>query len=437
MSAPIRTGRALAQQRLGGIAFLAVIGVLVALTIAVYDKAFTPVTHVTLTTDRAGNQLTEHADVKLRGLVVGEVRGVTSRGDGAVLDLALKPGEAGKIPADVRAQLVPKTLFGEKEVDLVTSSTTGPFLRSGSHIDQDHSATAVETERAVDDLLPLLRSLRPADLSKALNALSTSLRGRGDELGANLARTASYLRSLNPSLPTLQQDMAGLADFANSTADATPNLLRVLDNLSASSRNLVEEKGSLDAFLDSTTSFAATTKDVVAKNEAALVTLAATSKPVLDVYAKYAYEYPCMAKALAYLQGPIEASEGGLQAGLHITLEATRDNGGYDGSMVPQYGDTGGPIHCYSLDPKHPVIPARDYYNPYDGYYDGQSVDPVTGKPPCTHTPCAEPPPGGRQDSSALRLVIAGKMDATPDAVPDVAVLLLRAAATGQTVGLA
>ncbi|MCU1600655.1 MAG: mammalian cell entry protein [Frankiales bacterium] len=433
MSAPVRSGRALARQRLGGIAFLVVIGLLVALTVALYNKAFTRVTHVSLSTDRAGNQLSKGADVKLRGLVVGEVRDVRSAGDGAVLDLALEPAQARRIPADVRAQLVPKTLFGEKEVDLVTTSTAGPVLHDGSRIGQDHSQTAVETERAVDDLLPLLKALRPDQLSEALNALSTALRGRGDELGRSLVRTASYLRSLNPDLPTLQQDLAGLADLANNTADASPHLLEVLDNLSASSRHLVQEQASLDDFLTGSTSFAATTQAVVAENEKSLVTLAATSRPVLALYARYAFEFPCMSKALAALEAPIEASFGGLQAGLHITLEATRDNGGYDGSTVPRYGDTGGPIHCYGLDPAHPVVPARDYYNPYDGYYDGQEVDPVTGKPPCTHTPCAEPPPGGRaDDAAALRAVVAGKMGTTPD----IALLLLRPAASGSTVGL-
>jgi virulence factor Mce-like protein len=395
---------------------------------------------VTLRTDRAGNQLSAHADVKLRGVVVGEVRSVRSDGTGAVLDLALDPDRARLVPADVTAQLLPKTLFGEKEVVLSTATATapgaGPFLHAGSVIDQDHSSTARETETAVNDLLPLLRSLRPQDLSTALNALATALRGRGERLGEQLSRTAAYLRRFNPSLPTLQQDLAGLADVARTTADATPDLLRVLDNLSASSRDLVQERASLDRFLTSTTGFAAETRSIVADNERRLVSLAADSRPVLDLYATYSYEFPCMTKALAYLEQPIEATLGGRQSGLHITLEPVRDNGGYDATMRPRYGDTGGSIRCYSLDPAHPVVPARDYYNPYDGYYDGQEVDPVSGKPPCTHTPCAEPPPGGPADGStaAMRLVLAGKMGPHP---PDVAVLLLRPLAEGAEIGLA
>ena len=432
MSAPVRRGRAAARQRLAGVAFLVVIGLLVWLTVLLYNKAFIPVTHVVLKTDRVGNQLTSGADVKLRGVLVGEVRGVHSDGGGAVLDLALDPEQAKRIPADVSAQLLPKTLFGEKFVALNASTSDGPHLHAGSVIEQDHSAAARETETAVNDLMPLLKALKPQDLAVTLNALSTALRGRGDQLGRNLESTASYLRQLNPSLPTLQQDLSGLADLANTTADAAPDLLTVLDNLAASSRSLVQERTALDTFLTATTGFATTTKAIVATNERNLVSLAAESRPVLAVYAKYAGEFPCMSAALSALEAPIEASFGGRQSGLHITVEATRDNGGYDPGMEPFYGDTGGKL-CYGLDPKHPVIPATDYYNPYDGYYDGQEVDPITGKPPCTHHPCAEPPPGGPADDAALRVVIAGKMDT----IPDVAVLLLRPLAQGQTVGLA
>ena len=56
MSAPIRTGRGLVRQRLSGVAFLLVIGLLLWLAIALYAKAFTPVVHLSLETDRAGNQ---------------------------------------------------------------------------------------------------------------------------------------------------------------------------------------------------------------------------------------------------------------------------------------------------------------------------------------------------------------------------------------------
>jgi virulence factor Mce-like protein len=355
--APV-TGAALAWRRVAGVTFLAVIAGLVALTVALYQKAFTPVVNVTLLTDRIGNQLSAQADVKLRGLVVGRVRSVHAEADGASIKLALDPKRVGLIPENVSAQLIPKTLFGEKFVDLVLpADPAAQHLRSGDVIPQDRSATALETERVLNDLLPLLKSLRPQELSITLNALSTALRGRGDRLGDNLVTAGAYFRRLNPSLPQAGSDLQGLADLANNVATATPDLVRVLDNLSASSRNLVSERAALDTFLTSTQGFAASARSIVAENEQALVDLSQDSVASLQLFARYSPELPCFLTGLARYEPIVARTFGGAQAGLHITLETTVDNKGYAPGQEPKYRDTRGPA-CWRL--PHPPVPEPD-----------------------------------------------------------------------------
>jgi phospholipid/cholesterol/gamma-HCH transport system substrate-binding protein len=434
MSAPRPRGAALVRQRVLGIAFLAVIAMLVSLTVALYQKAFTPVVHVTLEAGTVGNQLTRGADVKARGVLVGQVRSIRSTGNGARLDLALDPSRVDLLPKDVSAQLLPKTLFGEKFVALqIKPGDTSGHLHDGDVISQDRTTTALETEKAVNDLLPLLRSLKPADLSATLNALSTALRGRGDQLGSTFAGSASYLKRLNPSLPTLQQDFVGLADLASSTADATPNLLGVLDNLSFSSRSLVQEKGQLDVFLTATNDVTASADSLLRANQTRLVALARDSLPSLTVFAEQSPGYPCLFKSLTALEPKLEDGFGGRQPGLHITLELTQDNGAYTADQKPVYADTGGTT-CRGLDPAHPEVPMTLYYNPYDGYYDGQEVDPYTGKPPCTHKPCAEPPTGGRASQQrVLAEAFAPILQVPVNQVPDLAGLLLGPVVQGAT----
>ena len=110
MKAPKRTG--VGQKvmlRVYGVVFLLVMALLIGLSIATYQKAFVDVVHVTLQTDKVGNQLAPPSDVKLRGLIVGEVRNVTSDGSTATVDLALDPDSVGLIPSNVSARLLPKT----------------------------------------------------------------------------------------------------------------------------------------------------------------------------------------------------------------------------------------------------------------------------------------------------------------------------------------
>lgn len=425
MSAPAALGRAaVARRRLSGVAFLVIVGLLVALTVALYQKAFTPVVRVSLKTDRIGNQLAAPADVKLRGVLVGEVRKVSSSGKGATIDLALKPEKVKDIPANVQAQLIPKTLFGEKYVLLVLPDLPSPQrIKGGDVISQDRSRTALETEKVIDDLLPLLQSLKPQDLSTTLNALSTALRDRGDKLGANLARTGAYFARFNPSLPTLAQDMAGLADFSNNTADATPALLAVLDNLSASSRNLVQEKASLDSFLASTSTFAGSAQSILAQNEARLVTLARDSLPSLTLYARYSPEYPCFLAGLARYDPIVEKTFGGLQPGLHITVEVTTDNGPYTPGQEPKYRDSR-PPYCDGL--PRPKVPAGDTSFD-DGYRSGTT-------PTTAATSLFLDPTSG--SDAALAAVTAPVLGVPVDRVPDLVTMLFGPVARGTTVGL-
>ncbi|MCW2543730.1 MAG: mammalian cell entry protein [Frankiales bacterium] len=382
MAPPLVKGRALARRRVAGVVFLLVVAMLVSLSVAMYQKRFTSVAKVSLETDRAGNQLSAPADVKLRGLIVGEVRKIHSTGDHVTLDLAMKPEELHKIPKSVRAQLLPKTLFGEKEVSLVLpADTSGPRLAAGDTIGQDRSTTAIETETALNDLLPLLQSLKPERLSVTLNALSEALRGRGNRLGDSFAKDAAYFRQFNPSLPRLADDMAGLAQVANDYADTTPDLLRTLDNFSFSSRSLVQEQARLDTFLRSTKDFADSAQSIVAKSEQQFIDLAKDSVQPLKLYASFSNYYPCMLNTLAFQEVEGERVFGGAQPGLHITLEATTDKGPYVPGQEPKYKDTYN-AGCFGMDPAHPIVPMPAYRQPQDGYQDDQPPDdPGTGPP--------------------------------------------------------
>jgi virulence factor Mce-like protein len=423
---------ALVRLRLSGVAFLVVIALLVGLTIALYQKAFTPVVKVTLLSDRIGNQLSAPADVKLRGLIVGEVRSVASKGSGATIALALDPSKIALIPKNIEARLVPKTLFGEKFVDLVLPvAPSADHLRAGDVISQDHSKTAIETERVLDDMLPLLQSLKPAELSLALNALSSSLRGRGNRLGANFVKVDAYFKQLNPELPAIQEDFRGLADVTNSYAAAAPDLLRLVDNAAAVSRNVVDQKQELATFLSSTSTFSDTFTNFLNENDDRLITLASASRPALQVYARYSPEYPCLLKGLTTWQQRVENSFGGLQPGLHITLEVTKDNGAYTQGQEPKYLEDRGP-QCYGL--PRPQVPAPDI-NYRDGYKDGQrgTVQAVPG----TAANPALYPAGAVAQRQLLDTVVAPVLGVPYDGVPDIAELLFGPMARGATVGLA
>jgi phospholipid/cholesterol/gamma-HCH transport system substrate-binding protein len=455
---PIRRGGALAKQRLFGLVFLAVLAGLVLLTVALYQKTFSDTVTVTLEADRIGNQLSKGGDVKARGLVVGEIRDVRSTGGGAEVELAIQSDEAGKIPADVTAQLLPKTLFGEKYValDPDLGSPAQP-LEDGDVIAQDRSETAREFATALDNLLPLLQTLKPQQLSITLNAVSSALRGRGDQLGENLEIVDTYLQEFNPELGRLEANNRGLADYADILDESAPDFLRVLDNLSFLNRSLVDQEDELNTFLTSTTGFTSEMGSFLEQNESRFITLAADSLPNLEVLARYSPEFPCLSAALAVQnQGVLYDTLGGRQPGLHITLEIIRNQGPYRDGDQPRFGEDAGPT-CRGLPPNEKIIPFPADVEVVDGYCDeeeqanpgvqngcdgrGEDAEQGPPAPPAAAVdPTADPARAlapREVDRAAVGAVVGPVLGVAPRDVPDLAVLLFGPVARGTTAGLA
>jgi virulence factor Mce-like protein len=408
--------------RLYGLVFIAVLALLLSLAVAVYQQAFTPVVRVTLEADSLGNQLDPRADVKLRGLLVGEVRAVRADGEKATLDLALKPEHVAHIPADVHARLLPKTLFGEKYVDLVAPrGSSARAIRAGDVITQDRTKVGIELQQLLNDLLPLLRTVQPGKLNATLSAFSTALEGRGDRIGDNLVRVEDYLRRLNPHMPSLREDIARFADVAEVYGDAAPDLMKILRNTVTTSRTLVEKREQLAAALTATTGVAGTADEFLDANGDRLITLGRVSRPTLDLFARYAPEYPCLLKGLVH-QG--EASEEAFRGGkMRITLEVVRQRPAYEPGEEPRYGERSGP-NCRGL--PGPPVPA-----PPTKLNDGTSSGGSSALPGGLNVSATE------AEQRAVGSLVAPAMGVPADEVPPVATLLFGPMARGTAVSVA
>ena len=109
-----------------GVAFLCLLLAGVWLTYGVFTQKFTHFDEVTLDASTIGLQMPERADVKIRGVIVGEVLGFTATDAGATVKLGIYPDQLHTIPRNVTGAIVPKTLFGEKYVSLVVPADPSP-----------------------------------------------------------------------------------------------------------------------------------------------------------------------------------------------------------------------------------------------------------------------------------------------------------------------
>jgi virulence factor Mce-like protein len=405
----VRTDRGLrVKRRLQGVGFLVVVAALLGLTVAIYNKSlpWQSSDQVTLEADRIGNQLVVPADVKLDGVLVGRVSGVSTTGSIAKLNLQIAKDRIDEIPAGVVARILPKTLFGEKFVDLVIPPGTpsdGPKLKAGDVIRQDRSSTAIELQTVFNHLVPLLRSLNPAQLSITLSNLATALRDRGDALGRNLTLVNDFFTRFNKDLPNFNHDISALADMASNYADATPDLLAMLRNFSVNAKTITEKQDVYAQFLAGSSDFASTAANVFGQNSDRLIQLANVSKPVLALYAKYSVVLECLPNGLSIYDRTRLEQAFGQGPYLHITLTPVGNRGAYKPSDRPRKSDITSltlPPNCFGLPHgKHGLHPVYSRY-PGDHPSDNYACAGYTAPPTC---PTVGPPNAASTSSSGKK----------------------------------
>ncbi|GAA0504815.1 MCE family protein [Saccharopolyspora thermophila] len=388
---PLMTPQVLRRRALG-LAFLLCMALFVSLTVAVYQKKFTPSVDVVLRAASTGNQLLPESDVKVRGMVVGRVVSVKSTGDGAELYLALDPERAKELPSNVSARLLPRTLFGERYVSLeLPEQAAADTLTSGAVIEQDRTRAGIELEQVLADTMPVLQAVHPDDLAVTLNALDQALAGRGKPLGETLSQLNTYLDGINPSVPDLRENLRELVGVARTYEQAAPDVIEALGNLSTTARTLVEQRQNLTALTGQLTTTSGDLTMFLQNNRQNIIQLGEAQRPTLDVLAKYAPEYPCFLREMAEFVPRIRRAfgEGTPEPGLHITLEITPHRGRYvPGQDEPEFADKRGP-RCYDVDPLPDPVP--EY--PPDGPFKDGSVPPPASRPAGGLTPPASTAP--------------------------------------------
>ena len=337
-------------RRAAGVVFLLVMAALATLSIQVYQEKFSDDVVVTLKTDRVGNQLNESSEVKARGVVVGNVRAVHGGYDGATIDLALEPDMLPRLPKDVTALLIPKTLFGERYVQLsIPDESRKDPLQAGDVIRQDRSENAIELERVFDDLLPVLKAVQPQKLATTLTAISTALEGRGERIGEAMASTAAYLEEFNPNLPKLTDDLRALAEVSELYGDIAPDLLDALTDSSVTLNTVADERVQLTTLYAQVTRSAQDVTIFLRNNKDNLIRLATTSREPLVLAATYSRSFPCTLKALTDLKPSVDAmlGAGTGKPGFNVNVSFTESRGKYvPGKDDPVYTASGGP-RCY------------------------------------------------------------------------------------------
>ncbi|BBY78584.1 virulence factor Mce family protein [Mycolicibacterium parafortuitum] len=362
-----------ARRPLVGLATVVVLAAVVALAVGLFRGSFTTTVPVTVVSQRAGLVMDPDAKVKLHGAQVGSVHAIESLPDGkAAIHLAMDPAYMDIIPSDVGVDIASSTVFGSKYIELVPpAQPSADSLRPGQVLDVEH--VTVEINTVFEQLSAVLAKVEPAKLNQTLGALATALDGRGDQIGQTMADFDAFLGTIEPSLPTMEHELAVAPTVIGTYADVAQDLVDTMGAATTISETVVAEQGNLDTLLVSVIGLSDVGTDVIGGNRQAISTVMDLLVPTTDLLNQYHEALNCgLGGAVHLAKAPGTPVPGGL---LLQTIVLGQERYRYPQNL-PKVAAKGGP-QCTDLPKvpfqKHPPFVITDV-NANPAQYGNQGI---------------------------------------------------------------
>ena len=193
------------------------------------------------------------SDVRIMGVKVGTVVDVVP--EGPTVRVVMRYDSQYRVPADVKAIIVPPSLVSDRYVQLAPAYTGGPTLRDGAELPVERTVAPLEVDEIYAALDELAQTLGPEGvnstgaLSRLLAAGRENLEGNGEQLGQTLDDLASAIETLSEGRHDLFGTIENLQEFTTVLAESDQEIRNFNEQLAEVSEQLAAEREELAAAL--------------------------------------------------------------------------------------------------------------------------------------------------------------------------------------------
>lgn len=230
------------------------------------------------------------SSVRVLGVQVGQITGVTPQGPVVRVDMRVDPGV--QIPANAGAVVVAPSLVSDRYVQLTPAYDSGPVMASGTVIPKDHTATPMEIDDLYGSLDKLSTSLGPnganagGALSNLLDTAAKNLDGNGKNINDTVTELADLSRTLDDSKGDLFSTVRNLQSFTTALADSDDQLNQFYARVADVTGFLADDSDDVGKALSSLASSLGDVQQFVEENRDLLTSnvdkLASVSKVLVD-----------------------------------------------------------------------------------------------------------------------------------------------------------
>jgi virulence factor Mce-like protein len=276
--------------------------------------------------DTAGQGLTSKSDVKIHGTGIGIVKKVTLVNGRALVKLQISHSQ--KVPVGSKATVRPKTLFGEKFIDIDPGTpqveAKGPFMKNGDHI--TNTTGGFELENVLAKAYPLLKDVRPSDLTVILDTLAQGGQGEGPAINRQLGnfQTLSDIGVAHDA--DTRRFLDDFALLSSEIASRSGDLVALAQSLNATLPGLNQRGGEVASALDNLSRISNDVADLLNNNKAFQDKAVLEGGKTLDVLsARTGQINPLLIGIRQYLEaqailGHLPAPDGSSMAGVKLIL---------------------------------------------------------------------------------------------------------------------
>jgi phospholipid/cholesterol/gamma-HCH transport system substrate-binding protein len=204
---------------------------------------------------KSAQGLDSSSDVKMRGVTIGGVKGISLQRDGKA-KVTLKMRHGAHVPDTVAATIEPLSVFGAQYVSLDPGDheLSGPYLSGGSRITRTSISVAFTSVLSKAD--SVLSAVNAQDLMTIFQTFADSVGGLGPQLGHIIDNSSTLVDIAARHIPQTEQFLNDLAKLSNSLVNQIPSISATVNNLNQLLPVVSSRTDQLGAVLDQASSIA-------------------------------------------------------------------------------------------------------------------------------------------------------------------------------------
>jgi phospholipid/cholesterol/gamma-HCH transport system substrate-binding protein len=239
------------------------------------------------------NALFAGDDVRILGVPVGKVDSIEAEPQRAKVTFWID--DKYRVPADAKVVILSPQLVTGRAIQITPAYTSGPVMKSGAVIQQDHTAVPVEWDDIRVQLQRITKLLQPTQpggvstLGEAINTAADNLRGQGSNIRDAIVKLSQAISVLGDhsndifsTFKNLSTLVTALHDSADVLEQLNGNLASVTSLLAKGPDKVGKAAEDLNSVLDDVKDFTADNQDAIGTTSDKLASISTALVGSLD-----------------------------------------------------------------------------------------------------------------------------------------------------------